>query len=360
MKPKLFIGSSSEALNVANAIQENLNYDSDTTVWNQGVFKLSSTALQDLIKAVNTSDFAIFVFNPDDVSIIRKEIHSTVRDNVIFELGLFIGKLGQENVFYLVPESEEIHLPTDLLGIKPGTYNSKRADKNLLAALGPFCNQVRNSLKSFTYVNLTELKDESELVRTLAIEKPFAYEYLILAEMVETRLYRSRLLHQGIREGSYFVKTKNVDDNSYFHFFKETLADFSKFVEVFSFLFSDGVVSALGPNGVNAKFEDLKNFAEKVNILSLELFNWETRNEELNPPNELSQIKKLLRGASDMVNTQIDKFPDELRKVIKEKKYNPKSTARVNMIFAVPQQMKNALDIFEDYYNNKNKEFDFN
>ncbi|RYE44967.1 MAG: DNA-binding protein, partial [Sphingobacteriales bacterium] len=147
MKPKLFIGSSSEALEVANAIQENLAYDAEVTVWNQGVFKLSSTSLHDLVTALGKTDFAIFVFNPDDISIIRDQTYSTTRDNVIFELGLFIGKLGQRKVFYVLPENEQIHLPTDLLGISPGKYNNVRTDKNILAALGPFCNQVRAELK---------------------------------------------------------------------------------------------------------------------------------------------------------------------------------------------------------------------
>lgn len=52
MYPKLFIGSSSESLNVANAIQENLHKDAEVTVWNQGVFKLSSTTLTDLLSTI--------------------------------------------------------------------------------------------------------------------------------------------------------------------------------------------------------------------------------------------------------------------------------------------------------------------
>lgn len=103
MKPKLFIGSSSESLNVAYAIQDNLNYDAEVTVWTQGVFKLSGNTLDDLIETVGNSHFAIFVFNPNDITIIRDKHESTVRDNVVFELGLFIGKLGKRNVFLCYP-----------------------------------------------------------------------------------------------------------------------------------------------------------------------------------------------------------------------------------------------------------------
>jgi predicted nucleotide-binding protein len=100
------------------------------------------------MEALNTFDFAIFVFTADDPINYKNEEFLAVRDNVIFEAGLFIGKLGTEKVFFIKPRnSSKIKLPTDLLGITPGDYND--TNSNLNAAVGPFCNQVRKSLKKF-------------------------------------------------------------------------------------------------------------------------------------------------------------------------------------------------------------------
>ncbi len=161
MKPKLFVGSSTEALKVAYAIQESLECDALCTVWKQGIFDLSGNALDNLLNAVERFDFAIFIFQPDDVSRIREETVRTVRDNVIFELGLFVSRLGKERVYFLVPkDSEEIHMPTDLLGVKPGHYTPPEKDDDLLAALGPFCNQVRR-----------RIEDKGEFDKSLSSEK---------------------------------------------------------------------------------------------------------------------------------------------------------------------------------------------
>ena len=65
-KPRLFIGSSVEGLPVARAIKAELDFDMDVTVWSQGVFKLSHSPLEDLSTVLENSDFASFVFLPED------------------------------------------------------------------------------------------------------------------------------------------------------------------------------------------------------------------------------------------------------------------------------------------------------
>jgi len=132
---------------VAYAIQESLEYDLEVTVWPQGVFELSKTTIETLVEQSTKFDAAVFVFSPDDTTLVRGNQKASVRDNVLFELGLFVGALGRENCFIVKPRSfSSLDLPTDLLGITPGVYDDGRNDGNLVAAVGPTANKIRRAL----------------------------------------------------------------------------------------------------------------------------------------------------------------------------------------------------------------------
>ncbi len=149
MKPKIFIGSSVESLDIAYALQENLEHDAEITVWSQGIFDLSRYSLDTLTDVLEGFDFGIFVLAPDDIIKMRDKEYQTIRDNVIFELGLFIGKIGKERNFIVIPrDQEDFHLPTDLLGLTPATFEPNREDKNLNAALGPACNKIKKAIQN--------------------------------------------------------------------------------------------------------------------------------------------------------------------------------------------------------------------
>lgn len=150
----MFVGSSTEALSITYAVQENLERDAEITVWTQGIFDLSSQTLQALIDALDEFDFATFVLTPDDLIKMRGTERGAARDNVVFELGLFIGRLGRERCFIVVPRgSDDFHLPTDLLGVTPATYEPDRQVDNFAAALGPACNRIRKALERFGFVS---------------------------------------------------------------------------------------------------------------------------------------------------------------------------------------------------------------
>lgn len=147
MDKKIFIGSSIEGVPVAEAIQVNLLRDSfHAVMWNdQDVFKPGKSVLDNLIGLLDVFGFAIFVFSKDDVIHIRNRDLTAVRDNVIFELGLFMGRMGPENVFFVVPEDcRDFRIMSDLSGIVYLTYSDIH-DMNIGVKVA--CNSLRSVLR---------------------------------------------------------------------------------------------------------------------------------------------------------------------------------------------------------------------
>jgi predicted nucleotide-binding protein len=70
-----------------------------------------------LEQAAQSSDFAVLVFTADDSLRSRGKKHAAPRDNVVFELGLFMGASRRERTFMVVEKSKGIKFPSDLHGV---------------------------------------------------------------------------------------------------------------------------------------------------------------------------------------------------------------------------------------------------
>ncbi|CDT88180.1 conserved hypothetical protein [Vibrio coralliirubri] len=161
-KPKLFIASSVEGLDVAEAVNVNLEYVSENTLWTNA-FQLSSVTLTSLAERADSSDFGVFIFTPDDGLEMRGDKRSAVRDNVLFELGIFIGSLGVERCFIVKPRNVDLHIPTDLAGVTIADYDSNRSDNNLGSALSFACTQMKASIRALGLFEDSEVEVDEEL-----------------------------------------------------------------------------------------------------------------------------------------------------------------------------------------------------
>lgn len=151
-KPRIFIGSSVEGLSIAEHVQLGLDHQAECTLWSQGVFGLSGGTLDSLLRAVKDYEFAVLVLTPDDLVHKRDTTQNSPRDNVLFELGLFMGALGRDRTYIVYCRDEKPNLPTDLAGVTPATF-AKRSDDNLHAALGPVCTHIKTAINA---VNTTK------------------------------------------------------------------------------------------------------------------------------------------------------------------------------------------------------------
>jgi len=124
MKPRIFIGSSSEGLEVAYVIQNQLKYDFECVLWNDGeVFGENTSYLDSLLKAASMFDFGILLATKDDKTDKRMKSFDVPRDNIIFEFGLFVGRLGKNRAFVL--QEKGVELPSDLEGIHISSFEKQ-------------------------------------------------------------------------------------------------------------------------------------------------------------------------------------------------------------------------------------------
>ncbi len=123
LKPTLFIGSSSEAKSLVKDVHTRIQDSAAVKTWYHDTFFPGEHPLDALRREVLQSDFALLVVTPDDAVVKRDEGGFSARDNVLFELGMFMGSLGPRRSFYLVVNDHrggmrrDVNIPTDLAGI---------------------------------------------------------------------------------------------------------------------------------------------------------------------------------------------------------------------------------------------------
>jgi len=146
-KIRVFIISSAESLEVARVVQNAFAHDEFlTVVWTDGVFRVTNYTLQSLEDQVDASDFAIAIAHGDDQTHARGKDWPSPRDNVIFELGLFMGRLGRHRAILMEPRGEGIKLPSDLAGVTTIPYRYEKG-ADAAALMAPACNALRDHIR---------------------------------------------------------------------------------------------------------------------------------------------------------------------------------------------------------------------
>lgn len=145
IRPTIFIGSSTEGAPIAKALQVLLDHACEVTVWHQGVFDLSHGTLESLTSALDEFDFAILALTADDLVISREQESFAPRDNVLFELGLFMGGLGRNRTFLVYNRTAKLKLPTDLMGVSAATFEPHTSG-NLQSALGAAATKIEEQI----------------------------------------------------------------------------------------------------------------------------------------------------------------------------------------------------------------------
>ncbi|MFL5355136.1 TIR domain-containing protein [Archangium sp.] len=145
-RPRVFIGSSVEGLELPRKLQLEMDHDDvDIVPWTERTFRPSNYTVDDLLSQVKRCDFALFVLAPDDSVTSRNVTTAAPRDNTIFELGLFMGVLGRERTLVLKPRGQNVKVPSDLFGLTPIEYKPTESPEEM--SVGAVCQQIRSVIR---------------------------------------------------------------------------------------------------------------------------------------------------------------------------------------------------------------------
>jgi CRP/FNR family transcriptional regulator, cyclic AMP receptor protein len=121
--PRVFIASSSEGLTLATALKAALAADPYyVNIWTDGIFTPGLTNIEALEEELERADFAVLLLSPDDRVLCRWVFSRAPRDNLILELGLFVGAIGRRRAIMVQPSARKLKIPTDLLSVTPIKY----------------------------------------------------------------------------------------------------------------------------------------------------------------------------------------------------------------------------------------------
>jgi hypothetical protein len=94
----------------------------------------------------------------------RRQEFWAARDNVVFELGLFMGRIGRERSFLVVPrDRKDFHLPSDLAGINFADFEIEGSE-SLQAALGIACSRIKDTVRRLGTVHDSS-RDNQALIK---------------------------------------------------------------------------------------------------------------------------------------------------------------------------------------------------
>lgn len=160
----IFIGSSNEAhekgllLKIAQIVEDckmnPIRWNQSPSIFEAGKFTIE--VLEESIEKYNISA-SIFICTSDDKVWYRGEEVGKPRDNVIFEHGLFSGKLGRKNS--IIIKYGDTKLPTDLFGV---TYIDFSEGKQTMGEIN-----LRNWLKNISKTTFhTKEEDKYLMIRS--------------------------------------------------------------------------------------------------------------------------------------------------------------------------------------------------
>lgn len=188
-------------------------------------------------------------------------------------------------------------------------------EKFLIDRIGKAEDQIRRQIVE---KELQEFSDETDLARQIIIDKPYAWEYLLTAELLRSKIKPILKRVISLERGLYAKPLRLIPRSRIYGWFQERTAELAALAPALSGIINHEIMDAWGPPGVPGLPESILSACNLFEEACRNILEWEENVRFSLMPSEFEELQHLLKGVGSRLVQQVATIPDRISDVFSD------------------------------------------
>ncbi|WP_263410462.1 DUF4062 domain-containing protein [Terriglobus tenax] len=178
---------------------------------------------------------------------------------------------------------------------------------------------------------------ESERAKYFVENRPEYWEHLLTAELLESRLSRTRRQLDDVIAGRVLGPHTHVNGKKFNEYVQSKLSELISTMEKLVYVITKRIPESWGPSGIAGDPMQIYEAVSEVDDILAALVSAESETFRIHPPESMLQVKTALLGVTDTFTDTLYKAPSEIRSTIEQAinydKSQPPTVLSINFKF---------------------------
>lgn len=270
-------------------------------------------------KSVNVGEAAhIFGANPGSARFDEK-LSLTERSDITNAIWLC-------RICHKLIDADEVRFPTSLL------FEWRREHENaVIQRIGKPGELARQRVLSR---ELEDFKDCSYLAQRIIIDKPYAWEFKLTAQLLRDKMARVLSRWRSLDKGLYTKPTMRIPLDEIMDWHQSRMDELTGAIDAINGLINNEIAAAWGPPGQPGSEVEILRVCDLIAEACLRLLEWEESVRFASVPSDFREVRGNLIGIGGRQLDKISAIPVEMAKIFEEDR--PTGVHRISIIIDLP------------------------
>ena len=183
--------------------------------------------------------------------------------------------------------------------------------------------------------SLEGFENVSYLAQQIIIDKPEAWEYRLVTELLRSKLHPILKRWDALEKGLYVRPFSRISEEEASSWFKDTMDEIAALVPALARIITEEIPQAWGPPGVPGSETEILRVCDLFIEACQSILDWEERVRFSRLPSEFQEVQELLYGVGALQINAVKIVPDELAKPFNQE--NPSGVYTITVTFELPE-----------------------